>query len=81
MTNNYASMTHGKNHGRVGDKCGKGNVTRNASGVNPFSPRLQPLRNDEVYTREPQIFTTPREKFGILKSRSYIHHVNDDKNR
>ena len=44
VTNNYASMTHGKKTRIVGEKLGKGNVTRNASGVNPFPPRIQPLR-------------------------------------
>ena len=44
MTNNYASMTHGRKTHIVGEKPCKGNVTRNASGVNPFRPRIQPLR-------------------------------------
>ena len=56
MTNNYASMTHGKGNHIVGDKLGEGNINQNVNGINPFPPRLQPLRNDEVYTREHAMF-------------------------
>ena len=49
--------------------------------LTPFPRASNPYVRKRVYIREPRIFTTPREIFGILRKCSYIHRVNDDKNK